>query len=167
MAFDPEQSLLALLSDDGVIQYWHTALHTLVATTQKLTSSPRSIDAMQLHKRLAFCQGQLIAAMNDMCVVVNVPHNNLFEIYSVLYDQLPKDVARIIMRIIADNITDSCALSYLDLAALLQVTRVQKPTIAEHNTSAVELETETKYINALYQEKVRPSINDEMSDWIG
>jgi|GEM_PF-7128118 len=150
VAFHPNKSLLALLSQDNIIQYWDYVSRILIATTHPLTSNiGNSINSQT--KRLTFSPDgtKLAIVLRHIWRVVEVPehYNNIVAIpwYLQKIYNLPKELIQIIIHKIIYN-------SMLSKINCTGLSKLQKLTIPQQETD-IQTDTEHRNIKIIYCDK--------------
>jgi WD40 repeat protein len=101
-AFHPKKTILALLTNDGAIQYRNYKTRQLIATTNMYHNNPSTKKLFSPAKRLDFSKdGKYLAVgLAHVCLVLPVPLNNLMMICFLLHYDLPYDIIKIIIHLL-------------------------------------------------------------------
>jgi WD40 repeat protein len=92
--FHPYRPILAMLIDNSDIQYWNYKIKDLIGRVQTIKNTSR-ITYSNTIGRVAFSPNgnKLAIALNDKCIILNVPQNNFFIVYWLFkYYGIPREL---------------------------------------------------------------------------
>jgi hypothetical protein len=151
-AYHPHYELIALLNNNGSMEYWNYTTRELIGFTAPLFDGAQTPpNPFICSKCLSFSPNgkKLIVAIHNEVIFLNMLHNDLFMIYYLLI--LHKIPNNIIAHIIF-NATDSCSITDFNMRALRNVKKLKKAKGGVDLSKKAEKKTLNKNIIAIYHD---------------
>jgi WD40 repeat protein len=116
IVFHPKNSMIALLTHSGAIEYWNYKTKNIIAKTHNYHNNSSTRKLFSRTKRLDFSDdGKYLAiGLAHTWLVLHVPTNNLVVMYFLLKKHVPDDVIKIILHTLAHTL-ELESLNFLEL----------------------------------------------------